>query len=40
MSSYYSDWSDWERGFLFYANCALLIANLPERETKDFDIVE
>lgn len=40
INSYYSDWSDWERDYLSCANCASLIANLPERETKYFDVVE
>ena len=40
MDSYYLDWSEWEgsyRGCAYYANA---IANLPERKTEDFDIVE
>ena len=40
MDSCYVDWSEWEdsyRGCAYYAN---VIANLPERETEDFDIVE
>lgn len=40
MDSYYLDWSECEdsyRGCAYYAD---LIANLPERETKDFDIAE
>lgn len=40
MKSYYRDWSEWEGSYWFCAYYAALIANLPERETKDFDIVE
>ena len=40
MESYYVDWSEWEYRYWLCAYYADLIANLPERETKDFDIVE
>lgn len=40
MNSYYSDWLNREYPYWFYAHCADLIANLPERETEDFDIME
>ena len=40
MDSYYSHWLKWKYSYWFCAYYANLIANLPERETKDFDIVE
>lgn len=40
MDSYYVDWLKWEYCYWYCAYYADVIANLPERETKDFDIVE
>ena len=40
MNSYYLDWLEWEYCYWFCAYYADLIANLPERETEDFDIME
>ena len=40
LNSYYVDWSECDYSYLFCAALADLIANLPERETEDFDIVE
>ena len=40
VDSYYVDWSEWEYSYWLCAYYADLIANLPERETEDFDILE
>lgn len=40
MNSYYSEWLKWEYSYWFCSYYADLIANLPERETKDFDVME
>lgn len=39
-NSCYADWSDCEYSYWYCAYYANLIANLPERKTEDFDILE